>query len=100
MKTPPNISDALLPKAFSRFNPGTFCTVGLLACWRPICGHLRHAPLANSHGYWLRGASHNMARATRGGKRLVAAKANREVKRSGRSHNCLATRLAIIASPS
>ena len=26
---------------------------------RSISGHLRHAALVNSHGYWLRGSSHN-----------------------------------------
>ena len=44
----------------------------LRGTWRPLSGHLRHARLANSPNYWLRGSSVNW----------------------------LATRLAIIPSPS
>jgi hypothetical protein len=72
MKTPPSTTHALMYKPCSECEPGTFCTIGLLGCWRPICGHFRHAPLANSQSYWLRGSSRNW----------------------------LATRLAIIPSPS
>jgi len=72
MKTP---SDTMHPRVHKRcgeFEPGRFCTIGLLGCWRSICGHFRHAPLANSQSYWLRESSQNW----------------------------LATRLAIIPSPS
>ena len=72
MKTPPNTTHAPVRKAYSESKPGTFCTIGLLGRWRSICGHFRHAPLANSQSDWLRGSSQNW----------------------------LATRLAIIPSPS
>jgi hypothetical protein len=99
------------------FQLGKLCDVGLLGRWRTISGHLaassklgakkifsrhrfRHARLANSLGLWQRRSSHNQARAQRCGQRLVAAEANLEVKRSGRSQNWLGNRLAIIASAS
>ena len=72
MKTPPDTTHALVHETRSGSEPGTFCTIGLLGRWRSICGHFRHAPLANSQSYWLRGSSQNW----------------------------LATRLAIVPSPS
>ena len=72
MKTPPNDADAVMRKLLRDTELGTVCTVGLLACSRALCGHFGHARLANSDNYWLRRSS----------------------------PNCLANRLAIIASPS
>ena len=38
---------------------GTVCRVGLLGCWRPISGHLRHACLTDRVIYRLRQSSRN-----------------------------------------
>jgi hypothetical protein len=117
MKTPRNSIDALFHGRLQEIVLGTLRTAGLLGRWRPISGHLaassklgakaifsrhrfRHDRLANSHGYWQRRSSHNTPRATALRQRLVAAEANLQVKRSGRSQNWLGTRLAIIPSPS
>jgi len=59
MKTPPNTTYAVMAGVYGLRQPGTFCTAGLLGRWRPLCGHLRHARLANRHGYWLRRSSRN-----------------------------------------
>jgi len=59
MKTPPDMTHALMRKRCSRSEPGTLCTSGLLGRWRALSGHLRHARLANRLGLWLRRSSRN-----------------------------------------
>jgi NitT/TauT family transport system substrate-binding protein len=64
MKAPPSSSHAMVHERSSRFEPGTFCSPGPLGCWRAISGHLPHAPLANSYGYWPRGVERQPARSS------------------------------------
>jgi hypothetical protein len=59
MKTPPDTANAVVHGSLAFGQLGTLRTVGLLGRWRPLCGHLRHARLANRHGYWLRRSSRN-----------------------------------------
>ena len=72
MKTPRCADNDWCDESIGKLLRSTECCVGLLGRWRPISGHLRHARLANSHGYWQRRSSRNW----------------------------LGTRLAIIPSPS
>jgi hypothetical protein len=59
MKTPPNRTHEVMDELCALRQLGTFYTAGLLGRWRPLCGHLRHARLANSQSYWLRRSSRN-----------------------------------------
>jgi len=59
MKTPRCVENDLRDESIGQLLRSTKCCVGLLGRWRPISGHLRHARLANSHGYWQRRSSRN-----------------------------------------
>jgi hypothetical protein len=72
MKTPLLMENGWRALFIGKLVYDTVCRAGLLGCWRPISGHLRHACLADRVFYRLRQSSRNW----------------------------LGTRLAIIPSPS